>query len=156
MKELNHKELKVLVKTKIIKNVKRVRGKHSPISEAVNNVPQSLKIEEIYDLSKLEKHFFLIITRNYNKEPKLRYFLAISLANNSSDLLVQLARDFIVKSDLKLIQYAIFIKTLRIQLLLLKEIYSIDDYSKSFKNLKNLRTRFRSRLLKIRNFIENE
>jgi len=156
MRELNHNDLKSFIKHEIIKEIKKIRGKHSPISEVVNNVSQSLRVEKIYDLSKKEKYYFLLITRNYNKQPKLRYFLAISLANNSSDLLVQFARDFVIKSDLKLIQYSIFPKTLRIQLLLLKELKLIEDYANSIDKFKNYRKEFRSNLVKVKNLVENK
>ncbi len=156
MRELNHNDLKSFIKHEIIKEIKKIRGKHSPISEVVNNVSQSLRVEKIYDLSKKEKYFFLLIARNYNKQPKLRYFIAISLANNSSDLLVQFARDFVLKSDLKLIQYSIFPKTLRIQLLLLKELKLIEDYANSIDKFKNYRKEFRSNLIKVKNFVENK
>ncbi|MFX0007036.1 MAG: hypothetical protein ACFFA7_04145 [Promethearchaeota archaeon] len=149
-------DLKSFVKREFMKEAKKVRGKHSPISERVDNVPQSLKVKKIYDLNKKERYSFLLITRNYNKKPKLRYFLAISLAYNSSDLLVQFARDFALKDDLKLIQYSIFPKTLRIQLLLLKELKKVEDYANSINILKSNRKLFRSTLLKAKTIIENK
>lgn len=149
-------DLKSFVKREFMKEAKKVRGKHSPISERVDNVPQSLKVKKIYDLNKKERYSFLLITRNYIKKPKLRYFLAISLAYNSSDLLVQFARDFALKDDLKLIQYSIFPKTLRIQLLLLKELKKVEDYANSINILKSNRKLFRSTLLKAKTIIENK
>ena len=156
MSKINYTNLKFFIKHEIVKGIKKIRGKHAPISEVINNISQSLKVEEIYDLSKKEKYFFFITVRNSSKQPKLRYFLAISLANNSSDLLVQFARDLAVKSDLKLIQYSIFPKTLRIQLLLLKEIKKNEDYFKSIEKLKRHRKEFRTKLVKIKNLVENE
>ncbi len=156
MSKLDQPDLKSFIKHEFIKEGKKVRGKHSPISEFVDNVPQSLKVEKLYDLNIKEKYCFLLITRNYNKKPKLRYFLAISLAYNSSDLLVQFARDFALKDDLKLIQYSIFPKTLRIQLLLLKELKNVEDYANSINILKSNRKEFRSTLLKVKTIIENK
>ncbi|MFW9828918.1 MAG: hypothetical protein ACFFEY_15115 [Candidatus Thorarchaeota archaeon] len=155
MDNLNRNDLKSFIKKEIIKNVKKLRGKHHPISELVGDIPRSLKVKKIYDLSKENKYSFLLVALNYTKPPKLRYFLAVSLANNSSDLLVQLARDFAVKSDLKLIQYSIFSKISRIQLLLLKEIKVINDYTHSITNLKNYRREFRTKLAKINKLVEN-
>ena len=149
-------DLKSFVKREFMKEAKKVRGKHSPISELVDNAPQSLKMKKIYDLNKKERYSFLLITRNYIKKPKLRYFLVISLAYNSSDLLVQFARDFALKDDLKLIQYSIFPKTLRIQLLLLKELKNVEDYANSINILKSNRKIFRSTLLKVKTIIENK
>ena len=156
MSKSNRSDLKSFIKDEFIKDTKKIRGKHSPISELVDNVPKSLKVEKMYDLSKKDKYTFLLIVRNYSKKPKLRYFLAISLAFNSSDLLVQFARDFALKDELKLIQYSVFPKTLRIQLLLLKELKNTEDYANSISILKTNRKEFRSALLKIKNLIENK
>jgi len=78
------------------------------------------------------------------------------LAHNSSDLLVQLARDFAVRNDLKLIQYSIFPKNFRIQLLLLKEIEKAKDYTSFIEILKTYRRQFRHKLERIKNLVENE
>jgi hypothetical protein len=156
MSKIDQTDLKSFIKNELIKETKKVRGKHSPISELVDNVPQSLKVEKLYDLSKKEKYCFLFIVRNYSKKPKLRYFLAVSLAYNSSDLLVQFAREYALKNDLKLIQYSVFLKTLRIQLLLLKELKKIEDYANSINILKIYRKEFRGTLLKIKNLLENK
>jgi hypothetical protein len=149
-------DLNSYIKHDIAKNVKKIRGKHSPISEIFENVPKSLLIEKIYDLRETEKNFFVFIVKNYSKHPKLRFFLAISLANNSSDLLVQLARDIAVRNDLKLIQYSIFPKTLHVQLLLLKEMIKTEDYTNSIDQLKAFRDGFRIKLRHIKKLIENE
>ncbi|MFX0039545.1 MAG: hypothetical protein ACFFCY_09335 [Promethearchaeota archaeon] len=156
MQESNYTKLESFVKHDIIKGAKKVRGKHSPILEVIKNTSQSLRVEKIYDLSKIENSFFLLIVRNYSKKPKLRYFLAIAIANNSSDLLVQLARDYAINNDLKLIQYSVFPKTLRIQLLLLKELEFVEDYTNSIDNLRIYRKQFRSKLLKLKNLLDNE
>jgi hypothetical protein len=149
-------DLKSFIQNELIKNIKKVRGKHAPISEIVNSVPKTLIVEKIYDLRENYKNFFLFIVKNYSKVPKLRYFLALSLAYTSSDLLVQLAMEFAVKNDLKLIQYSIFPKTLRIQLLLLKEIVDIKDYANSIEKLKSYRKEFRHKLGQVKNLVENE
>lgn len=156
MHNITQNDLKSFIKKEFSKNVEKLKGKHIPISEVVNNVSKLLLVEKIYDLSKKDKYFFLFIVRNYSKQPKLRYFLAISLANNSSDLLVQLARDYAIKSDLKLVQYSIFPKLLRVQLLLLKEVKLIEDYTHSIEKLKIYRREFRSKLAKIKNLVEDE
>ena len=156
MSEPTHIDLRSFIKNEIVKKIKKVKGKHPPISEVVNNVSKSLSVDKIYDLSKKNNNYFLLILKNYSKEPKLKYFLAISIANNSSDFLVQIAKDYAIKNDLKLIQYSIFPKTLRIQLLLLKEIRKIEDYTIFIKKLNDLRKDFRSKLLKIKNLVENE
>ena len=156
MKVSLHTDLKPFIQNEIIKNIKKLRGKHAPISEIVSDVPKILTVEKVYDLREMNKNFFLFIVKNYSKTPKLRYFLAISLAHNSSDLLVQLARDFAVRNDLKLIQYSIFPKNFRIQLLLLKEIEKAKDYTSFIEILKTYRRQFRHKLERIKNLVENE
>lgn len=156
MHDSTQTDLKSFIQNEIIKKVKKLRGKHAPISEIVNSVPKTLAVEKIYDLSESNKNFFLFIVKNYSKTPKLRHFLAISLANNSSDFLVLIAKDTAIKNKLKLIQYSIYRKIFRIQLLLIKEINEIEDYTDLVEKLKNLRSEFRGKLEKIKNLVENE
>ena len=146
MANSNGKDIKSFIKSDIINKIKKIRGKHSPIAEIVENKPRSLSVKSIHDLNQKLKNFYFITLKNYSKEPKLRYFLTISIANNSSDLLVQLAREMALKHDLKLIQYSIFPKTLRIQLLCMKEIQKIKDYTDSVKILKSIHKEFREKL----------
>lgn len=149
-------DLKSFIKNEIIKYAKKIKGKHAPISENVNNTAKTLTIENIYDLRNRYRNYYFFIVKNFTKTPKLRYFLATSLANSSSDLLVQIARDLAIKNDLKLIQYSIFPKTFRIQLLILKEIKEIKDFINLIESLKLYRTEYRNKLDKIRNLVENE
>ena len=107
-------------------------------------------------MSEKDKNCFLFIVKNYAKTPKLRFFLSISLANNSSDFLVELAKDYAIKNDLKLIQYSIFPRMLRIQLLLIKELKQFEDYNNFLEKLTIIRRKFRAKLVKIKNLVENE
>jgi len=156
MQESSQIDLRSFIKNEITKNFKKIRGKHASISEIVDNTSKTLQVEKLYDLREKEKNCFLFIVKNYSKTPKLRYFLAISLANNSSDFLVQIAKDWAVKNDLKLIQYSIFSRNLRIQLLLLKEIKQYDDYTNFLEKLTIIRGKFRTKLERIKNLVENE
>jgi len=144
------------IKNEVIKKGNKLKGKHAPISEIIDRIPKSLSIDKIIDLGEKKKNYFLLIVKNYIKQPKFRYFLAISLANNSSDLLVHIAKDYAIENDLKLIQYSIFPKTLRIQLLLLKEIKKVDDYTNYITKLSNIRKEFRINLGKIKDLLENK
>jgi hypothetical protein len=99
---------------------------------------------------------FLFSVKNYDKLPKIRYFLAMQLASQSSDFLVALSRDFAIKNDLKLIQYSIVPKTTRISLLSLKEIKEIEDFEKSIGMLQDFRERFRKKIAKIKDLVKNE
>jgi len=152
----DQENLKVFVKTDITKTSKKVKGKHSPISEVVDDVQRVLKVPAIYNLNQRHKNFYLFTVENYIKNPKFRYFLSITLANNSSDLLVQLAGEYLIKDKLKLIQYSIFPDTLRVQLLLLKEIKLIEDYTQIIKVLKKIRIKFRNKIIRLKNLVENE
>ncbi|MFX1322965.1 MAG: hypothetical protein ACFFAQ_15110 [Promethearchaeota archaeon] len=150
------KSLKDYINKTILKNAKKIKGRHTPISEMVNNVPKTLKVKDIYRLQGDLKNFYLFVSKNFNGNPKIRYFLVVSLASQSSDLLVSLAKNFAKRNNLKLIQYSIFPKTLRINLLLIKELIEIEDFSKSIQILKNFRIVFHNRLTTFRNLIENE
>jgi len=146
MNNSNRKDFESFIRSDIIFKIKKIKEKHSPIAEIVENKPRSLSVKSIHDLSKELKNFYFFTLNNYSKRPKLRYFLTVSIANNSSDLLVLLARDMVLKYDLKLIQYSIFPSTFRIQLLCLKEIQEIKDYNKSVQILKSIRKEFREKL----------
>ncbi|MBY8985552.1 MAG: hypothetical protein KGD65_10810 [Candidatus Lokiarchaeota archaeon] len=156
MPNSNGKDIESFIRYDIINKIKKIKGKHPPIAEIVENKPRALSVKSVHDLNKKLKNFYLITLKNYSKQPKLRYFLTISIANNSSDLLVQLARDIVLKHNLKLIQYSFYPKTLRIQLLCMKEIQKTEDYNNSVKILKSIRKDFREKLGRIKNLIENE
>ena len=154
MYESTQIDLRSSIKNKIIKDIKKIRGKHAPISEIVDNISKTLAVEKLYDLREKDKNCFLFIVKNYAKTPKLRYFLAITLANNSSDFLVLIAKDYAIKNDLKLIQYSIFPRMLRIQLLLIKELKQFEDYKNFLEKLTIIRRKFRVKLDKIKNLVE--
>ena len=143
-RDSNRKSLETHVKSIIIKNSKKVREKHSNISEIVDKIPKTLEVKTIYDLS---NNVYLMVVRNHSKQPKTRYFLAISLASQSSDLLVNLTREFVNKNDeIKLIQFSIHPKSMRVSLLALKELNSVENYSHVIGLLQELRKQFRQKL----------
>ncbi len=152
----DQEDLKTFIKTDITKASKKVKGKHSPISEVVDEVLRVLKVQAIYDLNQYHKNFYLINVKNYIKKPKIRYYLSVTLANNSSDLLAQLAGEYLIKNELKLIQYSIFPETLRVQLLLLNEIKFVEDYPQTIKVLNKIRNEFRNKIVRLKNLVENE
>ena len=156
MPNFNEKELKLFIEKKVIKDIKKVRGKKAPIAEFVDNRFVTLPVKSIYNISEQIKNFYFFIIQNNLQQPKVRYFLTITLANNSSDLLVQLAKEIAIKNDLKLIQYSIYPKTLRTQLLSMKEIKNPTDYSNSIEILKATRKDFREKLVKLERLVENE
>lgn len=152
----NQNNLKSFIKNTIVKNIKKIKGKHAPIAEIAENTSYALSVKSIYNLKQKFKNFFLLIVKNYSKQPKFRYFLVIILANNSSDFLDKLARDYAVKNNLKLIQYSIYPKILRIQLLSLIEVKEIDDFNNSIEILTVFRKKFRDKLIKLKNLVQNE
>lgn len=156
MQSTNPEELKKFIEKRIIKNAKKIRGKHSPIAEIVDSKAQSLPVKFIYNLQGILDHFYLIGVKSYSKHPKLRYFLAVSLANSSSDFLVNIAKDYAIKNELELLQYCIFLKTLRVQLLSLRELLNIDEFSNIVDTLKMFRTQFRETLEKFKNLLLDE
>ncbi|MCK4286685.1 MAG: hypothetical protein KAX18_10810 [Candidatus Lokiarchaeota archaeon] len=156
MSNSKEEDFESFIKSDIIHKIKKVRGKHPPIAENVENKPRSLSVKSIYDLNENLKNFYFITLKNYSKKPKFRYFLVISFANHSSDLLVQLASKIVLKHHLKLIQYSIYPKTLRIHLLCMKEIQKIKDYENSINVLKLIRKEFREKLVRLKNLVENE
>ncbi|MHA1491866.1 MAG: hypothetical protein ACTSRI_19705 [Promethearchaeota archaeon] len=156
----NEKAFKLYIKNEVIKNAKKLKGKFLPFSELVNSIPKILTIKKCYELKGQLKNFYLILVNNYSKKPKIRYFLAISLAFQSSDFLVSLAKEHANKNGLKLIQFSIYPKTFRINLLSLKELNNIDDYiedySFSLKLLKQFRKDFRKKLINLSNANKKE
>jgi len=144
------------LKSKVIKNAQKLRGKFAAISEMIEDSPRTLTVQNIFKLRDELKRLFLFSVKNYDKHPKIRYFLAIQLASQSSDFLVALSRDFAIKNDLKLIQYSVVPKTTRISLLSLKEIKEIEDFEKSIGVLQDFREKFRKKIAKIKNLVENE
>jgi len=154
---MNHNTLKAHLKANIIKGAKKIKAKHSNISEIVDKTPKMLEMKNIYDLNNRYTNMYLMIVQNHAKRPKMRFFLAISLASQSSDLLVNFTRDIVKKEDnIKLIQFSIHPKSMRVNLLALIELTSVEDYSSSIELLQDLRKQFRQKLTKFANQGENE
>ena len=145
------RDLNSFIEKEVIKGTKKLKGKKIAIAEIIDNALISLPVKSIYDINKKIKRCYFFIVKNHAKQPKFRYFLTISLANNSSDLLVQLAKEFARKNGLKLIQYSIYPKTVRTQLLAMKEIKIIEDYNDSIEVLKRFRKEFREKLVVLKN-----
>jgi len=137
------------------KKSQKVGGSHPPISELVEKERMRLKVKKIYNLKESRKDLYLFMVRNYKKPPKYRYFIAISLAGQSSDLLVYLAKDFALKKEVKLLQYSVYPEHNRVNLLGLKEITEVEKFREiidilmEYKNLLKVRMeRIRDKVLK--------
>ncbi len=158
MKDNSHSHqamLKSYIENNILKSAKKFKGKFLPFSELVEGEPKTLLVKKIYNLKNQLKNFFLIIVRNHSNQPKIRYFIAISLASQSSDFLVLLARDFASKNALKLIQYSLNPKhNYGITLLALRELIKIEEISNSINLLKEFRENFRKKLMNLKSLID--
>ena len=148
------KNLQNHLKKEIIKDAKRIKNKYPPISEKVNGITKILKVKKIYELKENLNNFILIATKNYAKTPKHRYFLTISLASQSSDLLVNLAKEYSKKNNLKLIQFSLHPQHSRVGLFSLKEIESKDNVMEVVKLLKEFRILYRKDLDNLGKLIE--
>ncbi len=153
----NIKFLESFLKIELIKKAKELKARYPSISETVDGKPKILKIKNFYEMKDEFKNYYLLKVKNYNNNPKFRHFLAISLASQSSDFLASIAKELIKEiGDIKLIQFSVYPKNFRINLLSLKEIRSKDDFLKSVKILKDLRINFKKKLDKIKKLIENK
>jgi len=146
--------LQSYLKKEFLKDAKRIKNKYPPISEKVDGISKSLKIKNIHKLEGNLNNFIFITTKNYAKNPKNRYFLAILLASQSSDLLVSLAKEFSKKNRLKLIQFSLFPQNFRVGLFSLKEMHGKNDFSEAVNLLKEFRIIYRKDLEKLRKLIE--
>lgn len=150
----NKENLKSYLKTELLNDAKRVKNKYPPISEKIDGISKSLKVRTIYELRGNLNNFFLITTENYSKNPRHRYFLAIILASQSSDLLVNLAKEFSKDNNLKLIQFSLYPQHFRVGLFSLKELRNKDNISETVNLLKEFRIMYRKDLEKLGKLIE--
>ncbi|NVM16418.1 MAG: hypothetical protein HWN80_01790 [Candidatus Lokiarchaeota archaeon] len=146
--------LQTYLKKEFLKDAKRIKKKFPPISEKINGISKSLKIKNIYELKGSLNNFILITTKNYAKNPRYRYFLAILLASQSSDLLVNLAKEFSKKNRLKLIQFSLYPQHFRVGLFSLNEIHGTNNISEAVNLLKEFRIIYRKDLEKLGKLIE--
>jgi len=142
------------LKKEILEDAKRIKNKYPPISEKIDGISKSLKIKKIHELKGNLNNFIVITTKNYAKNPRYRYFLAILLASQSSDLLVNLAREFSKKNRLKLIQFSLHPQHFRVGLFSLKELRDKDKISEVINLLKEFRIKYRQNLEKLGKLIE--
>lgn len=146
--------LQSYLKKEILKDAQRLKNKYPPISVKVNGIYKSLRIKNIYKLKGNLNNFIFIKTKNYTKNPRYRYFLAILLATQSSDLLVSLAKEFSKENRLKLIQFSLYPQHFRVGLFSLKEMLSKNNFSEVINLLKEFRIIYRKDLEKLGKLIE--
>lgn len=151
---IDKENLQNYLKKEIIKDAKRIKNKYPPISEKVNGISRTLKVKKIYKLKGEQNNLIFITTKNFTKKPKSRYFLAIVLASQSSDLLVNLAKEYSKRNNLKLIQFSLYPQHCRVGLFSLKEIERKEDISEVVNLLKEFRIMYRKDLDNLRKLIE--
>jgi len=148
------KELGIRIKEKLLGDSHRLKEKYPPISYIVNGNPLILQINRLYELLGNLKHFYVVIGKS--KSGELKYLICITLASQSSDFLVSLARKTIKdEPSLRLLQFSLMPKHLRVNLLCLKEIEQEDDLQGSITLLKQVKSRFRKTLENITSQIDN-
>jgi len=147
-------ELGSRIKEKLLKDSHRLKEKYPPLSDFINGTQLTLQINRLYELSGDLRQFFLIIAKS--KDGKLKYLICITLASQSSDFLVSLARKTIKdETSLRLLQFSLIPKHLRVNLLCLKEIEHEDNLQGSITLLKQVRSRFRKTLENITSQMDN-
>jgi len=154
-KRTEEKEFEIRIKEKLLRASKRLRGKYPPLSEVVNGNKLTYHINRLYELSGGLKQFYLIISKT--KNDKKRYLICISLASQSSDLLVSMARRTIKNEiNLRLLQFSLIPKHLRVNLLCLKEIEKEENLQDIIDLLKQVRRLFRESLEKLTIQMDND
>ena len=149
------KEFGSKIKEKLLRDSRRLKEKYPPLSDIINGTQLTLQINRLYELSGDLRQFYLIIVKS--KNGKSRYLICIKLATQSSDFLVSLARTTIKdEPNLRLLQFSLIPKHLRVNLLCLKEIEHEDDLQGIIDLLKQVRSRFRKTLEKITSQMEND
>ena len=146
MKDKN--DLKREIESNLLKDAKKLRGKYLPISEKVMGTQKVFTIKNIYELSGRLKSFYIIMIKDEIAKKNRRFFIVIQLASQSSDFLVKIAKEIIKQKEiaLKLIQYAIHPKSLRINLLCMSELKNTDDISDLIKELGEVRILFQDKI----------
>ncbi|MHA1669124.1 MAG: hypothetical protein ACTSV5_00965 [Promethearchaeota archaeon] len=152
------KELGVRIKEILLKDSHKLKEKYPPLSYIIKGTLLTLQINRLYELSGDLRQFYIIFTKSKkSKNGNLKYFICITLASQSSDFLVSLARTTIKdETSLRLLQFSLIPKHLRVNLLCLKEIEHEDDLQGIINLLKQVRSRFRKTLEKITSQMGND
>ena len=148
------KELGSIIKEKLLRGSRRIKERYPPLSDIINGTKLTLQINRLYELSGDLRQFYIIIAKP--KNGNLKYLICITLASQSSDFLVSLARTTVKdETNLRLLQFSLIPKHLRVNLLCLKEIEHEDDLQGIIDLLKQVRSRFRKTLEKIASQMDN-
>ena len=140
----------------LIAKAKKFKGQYPPISEAVNNEIKLLKIKNIYKIEEKSVILYLFKIKNYTKNSKYRYFIGNVIASQSSDLLVNLAKNYAINNSIKLIQFCLHPNTHRINLLSLIELKTVELYPEILDHFSKLNIKFKEKLKNLNNILENK
>ncbi len=152
---MNKKNFNGFIEELTIK-AKKFKGKYPPISEVVNNEIKLLKIKNIYKIEEKSLKLYLFKIKDHKKKSKYRYFIGNVIASQSSDLLVNLVKNFAVNKNFKLIQFCLHPNTYRVSLLSLIEINTAELYNEILDNFKKLTIIFKEKLKNLNNISENK
>ena len=148
------KLLEIRIKEILLKNSVKTKEKYPPLSDMIKENRITFQIKKLFILSGDLKHFYVINAKSSNGD--IKFFLCISLASQSSDFLVRLARPIIKEQlNLRLLQFSIFPKHMRVNLLCLKEIKVEEEISEDIDMLKQVRKKFLKSLEKLLSQIDN-
>ncbi|MHA1456440.1 MAG: hypothetical protein ACTSR5_10740 [Promethearchaeota archaeon] len=87
------KELGTRIKEKLLRDSRRLKEKYPPLSDIINGTQFTLQINRLYELSGDLRQFYIMIAKSKkSKNGNLKYLICITLASQSSDFLVSLAR----------------------------------------------------------------
>jgi hypothetical protein len=149
MEKMNN--LKKAIENELLKDTKKLREKYPPISENIEGVQKVYPIKKIYQLFNGFKNFYLILINDSTIEQKVRYFLTIRLASQSSDFLVKLAKKALKQKNLnfQLIQFALHPNNSRINLLCISELKNFDALMTLRQQLNEIKLLFQEKMDKL-------
>lgn len=144
-------DLKEKIKRDLLSKATKLKNKYPPISERSDGKLRVQNIEKIFQLKEDYRNFYLIITKIKDKHKEKKYYLALVVAVQSSDLLAKIARNLISdKENIQLIQFPFHPEHFRVSLAFLRELEEFMDIDELKNKLNKLRTNF---LMKLNNII---
>jgi hypothetical protein len=144
-------ELKEKIKQDLLSKATKLNHKYPPISDRIDDKLRVQKIKKIFQLKEDYQNFYLIITKLKNDNKEKKYYLALIVAVQSSDLLVKIAKKLVLNEEhIHLIQFPFHPKHFRVSLAFLRELEEFMDIDELKNKLNTLRTKF---LMKLNNII---
>ena len=140
-------KLKDKIKQDLLPKGTKLRNKYPPISELTNGKLVVQKIKSIFQLKEEFTNYYLLLTKSISERKEKRYYLALIIASQSSDLLAKIAKNVILdETKIRLIQFSFHPKHFRVNLTLLRELDEFTDFEKLRSKLNSLRTQFLTKL----------